>query len=137
MLGDRISPLGITAILVGLTGGLALSETPHRAPSLGWSEKPRDDPRDRLGAFFAVSAVGYRGATLAVDSLDPLLRAGLSLAIITVIRSSSLSLWLVVREPGEVSRVIAAWRTALWIGPATILIRTEAPPAKAWPNAEH
>ncbi|MDF0602689.1 EamA family transporter [Psychromarinibacter sp. C21-152] len=117
VLGDRISPVGVAAVLVGLIGVLALSEAPplggriwaglrSRATFLGIAS----------GAFFALSAVGYRGATLAVESPDPLLRAGLSLAIITVLQAVALSFWLAVREPGQVSHVAGAWRTALWIG---------------------
>lgn len=117
LLGDRISPLGIAAIVVGLMGVLALSETPipggrvwagltSRATILGIAS----------GAFFAVSAVGYRGATLAVDSPDPLVRAGTSLAFVTLMQVVALSAWLALRERGEVARVAAAWRTALWIG---------------------
>lgn len=117
VLGDRISPFGIAAILVGLTGVLALSETPAPGRRVWANLKSRATILGiASGALFAVSAVGYRGATLAVNSPDPLLRAGLSLAIITVMQSIALSLWLALREPGEVSRVAAAWRTALWIG---------------------
>ncbi len=117
VLGDRISAVGMGAILLGLVGVLVLSETPgfegrgwrrlgNRAVGLGLAS----------GAFFAISAVGYRGATLSVASDDPLLRAGLSLAIVTVMQAAALSLWLMWREPGQVARVIAARRTAVWIG---------------------
>jgi len=117
ILGDRISAAGMGAILLGLVGVLILSETPglkerwwrrlsNRAAALGIIS----------GAFFAVSAVGYRGATLEIASDDPLLRAGLSLAIVTLMQAIGLSLWLIWREPGQVGKVIAARRTAVWIG---------------------
>ena len=67
-------------------------------------------PRCRLG-----------DVRLAIQRLDPLLGAGVSLAIITVIQAITLSLWLTLREPGQVSRVAAAWRTALWIGLSSLL----------------
>ncbi|PZX19083.1 putative membrane protein [Palleronia aestuarii] len=117
VLGDRVSAIGMGAILMGLIGVLALSETATLGGRL------RDGLRSRAtilglcsGAFFAISAVGYRGATLAVESPDPLLRAGLSLAIITVLQTLSLSAWLAFREKGQVARVAAAWRGAVWIG---------------------
>ncbi len=117
ILGDRVSAVGMGAILLGLVGVLILSETPglkgrgwrslgSRAVGLGLAS----------GAFFAVSAVGYRGATLAIGSDDPLLRAGLTLAVVTVMQTAALSLWLMWREPGQVARVIAARRTAIWMG---------------------
>ncbi|MFN3662250.1 EamA/RhaT family transporter [Yoonia sp.] len=117
ILGDRISAAGIGAILLGLAGVLILSETPgltgrwwhrlsNRAAALGIIS----------GALFAVSAVGYRGATLEIASDDPLLRAGLSLAIVTLLQAIGLSLWLIWREPGQVGKVIAAHRIAVWMG---------------------
>lgn len=117
ILGDRITWLGLGAILLGLIGVLILSETPgfegrwwrrfgNRAAALGLAS----------GAFFAVSAVGYRGATLEIASADPLLRAGLSLMMVTVMQAVTLTLWLMWREPGQVGRVIAARRTAVWMG---------------------
>jgi len=117
ILGDRITAIGLAAILLGLVGVLILSETPgfegrgwrrfgNRAVGLGLAS----------GAFFAVSAVGYRGATLAIGSDDPLLRAGLSLTVVTVMQAAALSLWLMRREPGQVARVFAARRTAVWMG---------------------
>ncbi|WP_297771072.1 DMT family transporter [uncultured Roseovarius sp.] len=117
ILGDRITVWGVGAIVLGLAGVLILSETPglegrwwrrfaNRAALLGLAS----------GAFFAVSAVGYRGATLEVASGDPFLRAGLTLAVVTVMQAVALSLWLIWREPGQVGRVIAARRTAVWMG---------------------
>ncbi|SDX11191.1 EamA family transporter [Celeribacter indicus] len=117
VLGDRISLPGIGAIVLGLTGVLVLSDT----PSLEGRTWKRLGSRATIlgvasGAFFAISAVGYRGATLSVESADPLLRAGVSLAVVTVMQSVALSLWLMWREPGQVTRVASAWRTAIWIG---------------------
>lgn len=117
VLGDRLSMVGVGAILLGLLGVLLLSQMPGltgrwwrrigaRAAALGLAS----------GAFFAVSAVGYRGATLEIASADPVLRAALSLAVVTVMQAVGLSLWLRWREPGQVGRVIAARRVAVWMG---------------------
>lgn len=117
ILGDRITPLGTGAILLGFVGVLLLSDAPdlngrwwrglgRRATALGLAS----------GAFFAVSAVGYRGATLEIASADPLLRAGLALCAVTLMQAVALSLWLIWREPGQLGRVIAARRTAVWMG---------------------
>jgi drug/metabolite transporter (DMT)-like permease len=117
ILGDRVSLRGLAAIVLGLAGVLILSDAPglkgrwwrrlsNRAAMLGLAS----------GVFFAVSAVGYRGATLEVASAEPLLRAALSLAVVTVMQAVALSLWLLWREPGQVGRVIAARRTAVWMG---------------------
>src|SRR6056297_3934619 len=111
VLGDRIGPTGLAAILLGLAGVLLLSETPG-TPGQWWR---RFASRAALlglgsGALFAVSAVGYRGATLEIDSADPLMRAGLPLMAVTLMQTAALALWLAWREPGQVALVIAARR---------------------------
>lgn len=117
ILGDQISAPGFGAIVLGLAGVLVLSDAPaltghwwqrlvSRATGLGLAS----------GAFFAISAVAYRGATLEVGSDDPLMRAALALSVVTLGQALGLSLWLIWREPGQVGRVIAARRTAVWMG---------------------
>ena len=117
VLGDRISLPAFAAILLGLIGVLVLSDGAgmqgnwtrrlwNRAAGLGLAS----------GAFFAVSAVGYRGATLEVGSDDPLLRAGVSLAVVTVAQTLALGLWLNWREPGQLAALWSARRTAVWMG---------------------
>jgi drug/metabolite transporter (DMT)-like permease len=117
VLGDRVSLGGLVAILLGLVGVLVLSD--HKAGA--------DDGSRRFlnkgaglgllsGALFAFSAVGYRGATLEVGSDDPLMRALVTLAFVTTSQALGLSLWLRWREPGEFTRVLASWRTSVWMG---------------------
>lgn len=114
VLGDRVSAAGLSAILLGLAGVVILSGGAgaarwrifNRAAALGLV----------AGALFAVSAVGYRGATLEVASGDALLRALVALAVVTTSQAVSMALWLRWREPGEIGRVIAARRMAIWMG---------------------
>ncbi len=117
VLGDTVSLPGFIAIVVGLLGVLILSDTPHlsgrwhrrlvnRAAGLGLLS----------GAFFAVSAVTYRGATLEVASADAFLRAAVSLTVVTLSQSAAMLLWLRWREPGEISRIWAARARAVWMG---------------------
>lgn len=117
VLGDRVSAMGALALVIGLVGVVWLSDPPkggtrgigrffNRAVGLGLMS----------GVFFAVSAVGYRGAVLAVDSTDTAFRAGLTLAFVTLTQSLALGAWLAFREPGELRRVLAAWRVGLPTG---------------------
>lgn len=117
VLGDRVSTAGFAAILVGLMGVLILSDAPasaarglgrfmNRAAGLGLAS----------GAFFAMSAVGYRGATLEIASDDALMRALVTLAVVTTSQTLGLSLWLGWREPGEIARVWGARAKAVWMG---------------------
>ena len=116
VLGDRVSLPGLLAIVIGLAGVLILSDSRglteggtrifNRAAGLGLIS----------GAFFAVSAVGYRGATLEIASDDPFLRAVVTLAVVTTSQALGMAAWLAWRESGQVARVIAARRTAVWMG---------------------
>ena len=115
VLGDRVSLAGLLAIILGLVGVLVLSgggggaglrRVMNRAAGLGLAS----------GAFFAISAVGYRGATLEIASEDPLMRAGVTLAVVTLAQATGLAVWLIWREKGELTRVIAARKTAVWMG---------------------
>ena len=64
----------------------------------------------RRGLLFGVSSVCYRGATLSLPEGDALLRAGVALLAATVVQMVTLGIWLALREPGQIGRVIAAWR---------------------------
>ena len=111
VLGDSISAWGVAALAIGFLGVAALSETPGaginaKAAALGLLS----------GVFFAVSAVGYRGAVLALDGGDTALRAGAALAIVTAGQSVVLGLWLGWREPEQLRAVFRHWRVAARVG---------------------
>src|SRR6056297_1137223 len=116
ILGDVVSPLGWAALGVGLAGVLLLSDTPgavggrsrflNRAAGLGLLS----------GVCFALSAVGYRGATLALATDDLVLRAGWTLAMVTASQAVGMTLWLLWREAGQVGAVLRSWRTAGAVG---------------------
>lgn len=116
VLGDRISLTGLLAIVVGLAGVLILSD--NRGVSEGGTRLLNRAAGLGLisGAFFAVSAVGYRGATLEIASDDAFLRAVVTLAVVTASQAVGMAAWLAWRETGEITRVIAARRTAVWMG---------------------
>lgn len=121
VLGDRVSFQGLMAILLGLVGVLVLSKPPEADG--GWTRRILNKGAGLgllSGAFFAVSAVGYRGATLEVGSDDPLMRALVSLAFVTSSQAIALSLWLMWREPGQLTKVVGSWRTSVWMGLASL-----------------
>jgi drug/metabolite transporter (DMT)-like permease len=119
-LAEAISGLGVVAILIGLVGVLLLSRPPE-----GWLAGRIFNRATVLGllagAFFGVSAIGYRGATLEIANDDPLFRALLALVCVTAFQTCAMALWLRWREPGEVGRVMAAWRAVLPVGVTGVL----------------
>ncbi len=117
LLGDHISAAAFLAIFLGLIGVLVLSDPPDGAT--GWTRRFFNRAAGLglvSGAFFAISAVTYRGATLEVASDDAFLRAMVSVAAVTASQSIGMSLYLRWREPGELSRVWAARSKAIWMG---------------------
>lgn len=117
LLGEGVSAAGFAAILVGLAGVLVLSDMPggqgrwlrrvmNRAAGLGVLS----------GLLFAVSGVSYRGASLEIASDLPFVRAAVTLAAVTGSQLVAMAIWMRWREPGEIGRVVGAWRVAGWVG---------------------
>jgi drug/metabolite transporter (DMT)-like permease len=102
--GIGVSFLGVA--LLSVRGGLKNIATDQRALALGVL----------AGAGFAISAVCYRAAALSLPSGDFLLRAGATLAITVSLQSVLMGLFLKVREPGELKRVLVNWRSGIWVG---------------------
>ena len=122
VLGDRISGAGFVAILIGLAGVLLLSRPPKRAGGGRLTVFNRATLLGLLaGGFFGASAIGYRGATLEIARDDVLLRAVLALACVTTFQSLAMGAWLRWREPGELSRVVGAWRATALVGLTGVL----------------
>jgi drug/metabolite transporter (DMT)-like permease len=132
VLGEGVSGLGLLAILVGLGGVLLLSDPPggdedgdgdggrggawhvriwNRAAGLGLAS----------GVFFAISGVGYRGASLSLATGDTFQRAVVTLACVTAAQVLAMTFWLLWRERGEISRVLSAWRVAAGVGLASLV----------------
>ncbi len=120
VLGEAVSMAGLAAIVVGTAGVVVLSR-----PAGGWSWAGMANRGVLLGltagALFGISAIGYRGATLEVESDSALVRATMALAAVTLFQSLSMAGWLAWREPGEVLRVARAWRSTLLVGIAGLL----------------
>ncbi|HHL20169.1 MAG TPA: DMT family transporter [Aliiroseovarius sp.] len=118
VLGDRVSAAGLVAIALGTLGVVVLSGTRglggrdmlNRAAGMGLL----------AGALFAVSAVTYRGAVLAVPG-DAFFRAVLTLSVVTLSQTLAVSAWLWRAQPGQITATLAAWPSAIWIGLAGVM----------------
>ena len=73
------------------------------------------------GAGFAVSAVCYRGASLALPEGEFFVRAAVTLLGATAMQTVGMGAYLSWREPGSLGRVAGAWRAATWVGLAGML----------------
>ena len=118
-LGDRVSTIVAIAIALGTAGVLMLApadrEHPWRALLTGWTS--------RLallgiasGAGFALSAVGFRGAALALHGTHFLMAAASTLLVAQCVQTLLLGGWLLLRSREVVVRVLRAWRASLFAG---------------------
>ena len=113
ILAEPVPPAGWAAILVGFLGVVMLSR--------GGAAVARFDPRATLlgilaGGLFGLSAIGYRAATLELGDLPAVTRAAVTLACVTALQTAAMALWLRRREPGQIGKVLAAWRRTLPVG---------------------
>ncbi|RPH62528.1 MAG: EamA/RhaT family transporter, partial [Burkholderiales bacterium] len=103
-LGERLSLQGSAAVLVATVGVLLMSmPAGAKCPGADESSTTRRLPRAALfgilsGAMFALSAVGFRGAILALGDGPFYLRATATLATSLAMQTAMLTAWLLWRD---------------------------------------
>mgnify|MGYP006288057495 FL=1 len=118
-LGERPSALTVAAIVVATAGVVLLSPRPVKVA--GGQHRWLD--RAALfglgsGAAFAISVVGYRGATLSLHLDSPFLGAAQTLFWSQLVQTLLLGGWLAARAPSVVLAVLREWRLSLFAGAA-------------------
>lgn len=116
VLGDPLTPLMLTAILVATTGVLMLG----RAQGGGTGAKSAG-PWPMLmgmaaGALFAAAAVFFRGAILGLPEGDFLLRATTTLVWSLAMQTALLVVWLVVMDRAALMGSFRVWKPSLTAG---------------------
>jgi drug/metabolite transporter (DMT)-like permease len=121
LLGDKPSAATVVAIVLGTLAVLLLSPPvegnrsifaamtawpPHRTAIVGVLS----------GTGFAVAAVGYRGAALALHGTSAFPAAAATLVAAQSLQTALLGGWLFVRSRGVVVSVLRAWRTSVFAG---------------------
>lgn len=119
LLGDRVGALALVGIVASLAGILLLStfrvdgrRAFDRAAGLGILS----------GGAFALAAVAYRGAALALAG-EPgaLMRPAFTLACVTLVQALVMGGGLALAARGTIGAVLAAWRVAVPVGAAGML----------------
>ncbi|MFN3937120.1 MAG: EamA family transporter [Gemmobacter sp.] len=121
ILAEPVSAAGLVAILVGTAGLVVMSR-----PAAGWRAAGRGGGRVvalglGAGGLFGLSAIGYRAATLEIGHDDALTRALVALACVTAFQVGAMAVWMRLRQPGEVGRVLRVWRPVLPVGVTGVL----------------
>jgi drug/metabolite transporter (DMT)-like permease len=120
-----LSAAGWLAILIGATGVMTLSlartDAGLRHFLFGWTEKSALIGI-ASGFLFGVSALSIREASLALDGGgDAFIRAGFTLACITVLQTILMGTYLALREREQLAKVIATWRVSGLVGLTGVL----------------
>ncbi|NNU79838.1 DMT family transporter [Halovulum dunhuangense] len=116
ILAEPVTGGAWVAILVTVAGVLLMSGLPSRGNLTGGMLSRAAGIGIASGAIFAMASIGYRGASLSLAQGDFLIRAAVTLALVTTFQTVLMAVWLAFREPGEIGRVIGAWRIAAWVG---------------------
>jgi drug/metabolite transporter (DMT)-like permease len=119
VLGDPVTVSTALAVACGTLGVLLLSpadrERPFRTMLTGWTTTPALLGL-ASGAFFAFSAVGFRGAALSLADAPFMMAAAVTLVAAQTLQTVALGGWLLVRDAPVVLRVLKAWRRSMFAG---------------------
>ena len=119
-----LSAAGWLAILIGAAGVMTLSlarvDAGVRQFLFGWTEKSALIGI-ASGFLFGVSALTIREASLALDGGDAFIRAGFTLACITVLQTILMGAYLALREREQLAKVIVTWRVSALVGLTGVL----------------
>lgn len=117
LLQENVSWIGFVAILLGLFGVLLLSNEAGNNQTESYRYFNKATGLGLLAGFlFAISAVSYRGATLHVSMPSAISVAAVTLLAVVSLQMISMAIWIYLREPGQLSAVWKARKSAIWIG---------------------
>ena len=123
ILGDALTALALGGIVVSLVGVLVLSVRSAAGPrALVKSGLGRGAWLGiAAGAGFAVSAVCYRAASLALPEGEFYVRAAVTLLGATAVQTLGMGAYLAWRDARALVRVARSWRASIWVGLAGML----------------
>jgi drug/metabolite transporter (DMT)-like permease len=115
LLGDPLTPIMGAAILTATLGVLITSLKPCDGGAAIWSARPVL-LGIAAGAFFALAATSFRGATLTLEPASFLVRATVTLTWGLAIQTALLLLWLVAFDRPALIGSFRQWRASLLAG---------------------
>ena len=123
ILGEHVTGLTAAAIGIGVAGVILISMA--RVPLTGRAIVASLAGRPALiglasAAFFGGSAALYRMASLSLEGPGYLMQAAYSLAVVTLMQTVAMGLYMAWREPDQLAASIRHWRQAVWVGLAGV-----------------
>src|SRR5476649_1732596 len=112
-LGDHITALSATKILIATAGVIVMSLKPGAAKA--------GTTRSTLiglgaGTMFALSAISYRGGILALGLPDFVMAATFTASVGIVLQAALLSVYLLLRDPKVLRAIVRAWKPSMFAG---------------------
>ena len=124
LLGDTLTWGAIFAIIVSVMGVMAMSlaqtNITFKTLFAGLTKKSTMIGL-ASGLFLGASVVFFRGAALELDYDGFVMPAAFTLAISVVIQTIFMGLYLLWREPGQMTDVLKNWKWSLAVGVAGVL----------------
>ena len=119
ILRDPLTPGAIIGIMISLVGVMAIS-TARQENGLKNIIQSLSQKTALIGlasgAMFGMSAISYRAASLSLGGEGVVIQAAYTLACVTVFQTLIMTVYLQVKEKGEVINVIKNWRVAILVG---------------------
>ena len=113
-LSDHLTALKVIAIVLATIGVVITALRPGGAKGFG---NLRPTVLGLLAAsFFALSAVGYRGAILNVPHVSFVTAASFTLVMTLLMQTIVMSAYLIVRKPGVMSAIFRLWKPSMFAG---------------------
>jgi drug/metabolite transporter (DMT)-like permease len=113
-LGDHLTCLKVVAILIVTLGVIVTALRP--AGAKGFAELKPMVLGLVAAACFALSAVGFRGAIIAVPGVSFVTAASYTLVLGLVVQTAVLTAYLLLRAPEVPKRILRLWRPSLFAG---------------------
>ena len=115
-LDDRLTVPSVAAILIATVGVVLVSWNPKTAGDLRTGGALPVLLGVAAGALFALSAVGFRGAILHLDSGSSFLRATTTLAWSLILQTAILTSWLLAFDRPALLGSLREWRSSAAAG---------------------
>lgn len=113
-LSDHLTSLKVVAIVIATIGVVITALRPGGTKGFG---NLRPTLLGLLSAsFFALSAVGYRGAILNVPNVSFVTAASFTLAMTLAMQTLVMTAYLIVRKPGVMSSIFKLWKPSMFAG---------------------
>ena len=113
-LGDHLTVLKVVAILIATIGVVITALRPGGEKS--FAEMKPTIIGLVAAAAFALSAVGFRGAIIVVPGVSFVTAASYTLALSLFAQTLMLTIYLLVRAPGVLRKILGLWKPSLLAG---------------------